>query len=234
MVIKQFLLASFLSTTVLLPPSWFTVSTLDPDTLKKVEQSVVRLTYPIHTINPWTGQPQDFTATCTGFVIGNADGEDADFSTILTAAHCIPSDPDGPDGVEVAPILVVDTYWPGRVLKVDDVNDLALVEAQFTKAPLKLRTGVVVRGMDAYSFGYGYALNTYLFLQHIIAAPYAEIAEDYPIGILVSPGFIGGMSGGPVVDKNGRYFSVVQASTEHVGYGPTLANLKAFLGAYAN
>lgn len=226
-------LASILSTNMILPASW-TVNSLPPDTLRKVEKSIVRINHPVQAVNFFTGEVITFYATCTGFVIKNdrnfVEGDVVEFSYILTANHCMP---DAPAVDEQPAPIIVDVYWPAEVVKVDVVNDLALIKANLTKPYLKSRQGSVTRGMPVFSFGYGYGLDTHLFLSHIVAAPLAVIDEGLPAGMLLSPGFVPGMSGGPVVDDMGRIVSIVQAGTSHgIGYGASLNVIKLFVGDY--
>jgi S1-C subfamily serine protease len=48
-------------------------------------------------------------------------------------------------------------------------------------------------------------------------------------GIVVQGGYIPGMSGGPVIDKDGQVVGIIQQSDQNIGYGVGVDRISEFL-----
>lgn len=155
------------------------------ETVKKVEASIV-----------WA-QVGD-SGGCTAFLINQAK------HYLMTASHCDP----GSEGV-----LWVDSVR-AKVLVLDSKRDLMIVEAAEidpARPALKLAAKNPVIGQEVMSVGYGYALERPFFRRASVqddkmALPGVEggpfISTDAP--------FVGGQSGGPIVDIAGNIVAIVQ------------------------
>jgi S1-C subfamily serine protease len=179
--------------------------------VKQVEKSVV-----------WAQVGDD--GGCTAFVINQ------DKHYLLTAAHCYPSE----HGV-----LWVD-FVPTRIVALDKQGDLMIVEAKDLDPALpalKLAAKNPSIGTEVMSIGYGYALERPFFRQaHVqddkMALPGVTggpfISTDSP--------FVGGQSGGPVVNAAGEVVAIVQrgdGGTTGLGVGADTirARVGRFFGA---
>lgn len=171
-------------------------------TIEKVEASTVFI----------TAQEEEGVGRCTGFVVQT--------HLVLTANHC------------VAETMSVDEIV-AHAVKVDKINDLALIYASTSKAPLAFRVAPVARFemLTAIGHGYGWKALTTLAVRVILVNGSLESDDNAPDGIIVQPGYIGGMSGGPVVDVNGLVVGIVQRGSAQIGYGVNAATILAFLGA---
>ena len=124
------------------------------------------------------------TSFCTGVVVG--------IDRAITARHCI-SD---------AESFTVDGQ-PSRVLKLE--NELALISIQVgSKSIIDVRKESVQIGDTIRTFGYAWGDMT--ILKRDIAAK----AND---DIIMDGGLAPGMSGGPVVDSNGKLAGINQGTT---------------------
>lgn len=147
---------------------------------------------------------------CTGFVINDAvkkDGEDLDY--ILTADHC-----DGKD-------LLADNT-PAKVIYKDAKKDLLVVAVEDTGRPaLKLAKENPKVGDEVASYGYGFALERPMFRVTHIADDRTYIPEDGIGGpfMVTDAVFVGGQSGGPVVNSKGEVVMIVQRGGSGVGIG---------------
>ncbi len=180
----------------------------------RVELSVVRITGEMSRLTE-DGLIHG-TYTCTGEVI--APGK------VLTAAHCVNGDPDTMKADETV----------FSVVKADEDLDLALVSVETHQKPaLKLRALPVYRfeHLTAIGYAYGYTkmsvLTEIVFLLH--DNPWVKGDSDIYPGIIVQGGYIGGMSGGPVVDAKGLQVSMVQRGNEFIGYGVDAQTIREFL-----
>lgn len=178
----------------------------------KVSESLVRLTGTIHATG-WLGEEFEAHYTCTAFAI-------ADHS-FMTAAHCMGNDMKGDDAAATA-------------LKVDKVNDLALLKIDLPRPAVKFRPSAVARGEDANGLGYGYSFKRFIVTYHKVVltdfSPSNPDDEDVLTpGLWMGNGVIGGMSGGPFVDKDGLVIGIVQRGSPQVGYGVGYDIIKAFL-----
>ncbi len=165
--------------------------------VKQVEKSVV-----------WANVGDE--GGCTAFVINQEK------HYLLTAAHCSP----GEHGV-----LWVDSV-PAKVIFYDKKRDLMVVQAENidpARPALKLAAKNPSIGEDVMSIGFGYALERPFFRQ-------AHIQDDKMIlpgvdgGPFVSTdsAFVGGQSGGPVVNMAGEVVLIVQrgdGATTGLGVG---------------
>ncbi len=178
-----------------------------PERINKITASIVRITGE-KDVETFFGT-QHAHYICTGFFIAE--------HRIMTAAHCI-GDNMTADGDKVTP------------LKVDHQTDLALLDAPFEYKPaLSFQEDALslYQEMNGVGYGYGWTRPTVTF-GRIILIDYSP-ESDLTAGMWVSAPFIGGMSGGPIVDNHGKVIGVVQRSTDESGYGVGVTIIRAFL-----
>lgn len=156
--------------------------------------------------DPWPGvvkhvesalvSVENSEGSCSGSVIDTAR------KYVLTAAHC--------DGSElyadrvVAHVLAKDTHEDLMVLKVEDLDPSRTALTLASKNP-GIQTQVL-------SCGFGYALERPFYRSARIADNAIVIPGIAQTFIGTDAPFIGGMSGGPVVNDLGQIVSIVQRS----------------------
>jgi S1-C subfamily serine protease len=144
-------------------------------------------------------------ALCTGFVI------DTKRKFVMTAAHC-----DGPqifaDRV-VAEVIAKDTKKDLLVLEVRNLDPL--------RPALKLAAGDPKIGQEVLSVGYGMALERPFFRKAMVSDTAVQIPEAGIGGpyIGLDSAFVGGQSGGPVVNSSGEVVLIVQMASNTIGIG---------------
>lgn len=145
---------------------------------------------------------------CTGFLIAD--------ERVMTAAHCVG------EQMTVAGLAVTD-------IASDTYYDLALLTVPIHDTPFQFRDVPVSRfeWLAALGHAYGWQRLTIFHVRvyHLDLTP----AEGMRPGLLVKPGYIGGMSGGPLVDSEGRVAGIIQASNRDLGYGISVTLIRAFL-----
>jgi S1-C subfamily serine protease len=132
---------------------------------------------------------------------------------------------------------------PGRVALaiptlVNPANDLAMFRVDDWTAPsLRLRTAPVAPGTPLAAVGYPLGSLVPLFTFGTVSSPNSVLpGAPFPAGVVVFGNFIAGMSGGPILDEQGRVVSVVQAGghaateAQDLGYGVLQSELAAFAG----
>lgn len=187
-----------------------TLSAFGPSHRKVVDRtmsSVVRITG-TKDMDTMFG-PMRASYVCTGFVINK--------HRVMTAAHCV-GEAMTADGIAV------------KVLKADETTDLALLDVDTNKPALAFQDRPLERGDALTALGYGFGWTRILVLEvKVLLVDYTPPGTDLAAGMFVDGGYIGGMSGGPVVDANGKVVSIVQRSVEKAGYGVGTLMMKAFL-----
>jgi len=144
-------------------------------------------------------------SSCTGFVIN------AVHNYVLSAAHC--------DGKEM---------WVDRVsakaISKDTMKDLVIYEVPDldpTRNALHLADKDPEIGQEVMSIGYGMALERPFFRKAMVS----DTAVSIPSAGLGGPfigldaAFVGGQSGGPVVNHKGEVVMIVQAASGTTGIG---------------
>lgn len=146
----------------------------------------------------------DKTHYCTGVVV------DAPKGWALTAVHC----------VELGKDIYVDEAL-SSIIKVNE--NFALVSVpKMDKPPLALGKSVPVMGSSVISSGYAYSIPGMTVLSRVIAN---RQGEDFGLDGPLIPG----MSGGPVVDQEGKLIGINQASTEALGLACGIGEIRSFL-----
>lgn len=144
--------------------------------------------------------------SCTGFVIRAHTKTDK--TLVLTAAHC--------DGDK----LFAD-HATAKVIMKDSKKDLMILETDDLDRPAITFAGKnPAQGQEVGSFGHGYGLETPMFRIAHVAAASIELpdVEGGPFVMTDAP-FVGGMSGGPVIDASGQVVMIVQRASGTVGIG---------------
>lgn len=136
---------------------------------------------------------------CTAFIINQEK------HYLLTAAHCFA----GQQGTVYADSI------PTRVVVLDQKKDLMVLEAKDidpSRPALKLATKNPERGSEVMSVGYGFALERPFFRQAHVQDDKTMIPEDGIGGPFISTdsSFVGGQSGGPIVNGLGEVVAIVQ------------------------
>lgn len=162
--------------------------------VKTVEKSIVYL--------------EGTDGACTAFVINQEK------HYLLTAAHCFSKE------------IWVDRV-AGKVISLDTKKDLMVVEAKDldpARPALKLAPKNPERGQEVMSAGFGFALERPFYRQAHVqddAFMYPEAGVGGPY-ISVDAPFVGGQSGGPVVNAAIEIVSIVQrgdGGTTGIGVG---------------
>jgi S1-C subfamily serine protease len=141
---------------------------------------------------------------CTGFITNAAAGE------VVTALHCITEDEES---------IYVDGE-PSLVLRYDTSYALLKIHAM-RKPPLEIGTKPPKLTDRVMSFGYA---NGYMQTLSRGVSRFWEhgwFAVDGPL--------VPGMSGGPIVDMDGRVVGMNQASDYAIGVASGVESLRAFL-----
>lgn len=170
--------------------------------IAKLEKSVVQL-----------------SDNCSGFVINEAE------DYVLTAKHCGPDDPSKP--------VVVDNI-PGKIVATDVHKDLLVVHVPgIDKPALVLAKKAADYGDAVVSFGYGGGFERPMLRQAIVAQPKALVPPAGPgEWVMLDAAFVGGQSGGPVVNEAGEVVMVVQMSNAYMGLGRSAEEIKDRVGKY--
>lgn len=173
----------------------------------RVSLSIVRITGDLEIDTPHGAQ--HISIVCTGEVVAP--------DRVLTAAHCLSNN------------LRVDGQI-ASVLRISIATDLALLQTSSKKPPLALRDDSVQRFEPLTGIGYAYGW-TVLTALHVTPTliDYTPDPETAP-GIFVQGAYIGGMSGGPVVDEQGYVVGVMQRYYDPgAGYGVGTVLIRALL-----
>lgn len=135
---------------------------------------------------------------CTAFIINQEK------HYLLTAAHCYAGKGE----------LWADSI-PTKVVALDLKKDLMVLEAKDidpSRPALKLAAHNPERGEDVMSVGYGFALERPFFRQAHVQDDQLMIPDNGIGGPFISTDspFVGGQSGGPVVNIKGEVVAIVQ------------------------
>lgn len=158
---------------------------------------------------------------CTGFVIN------AKLKYVMTANHC-----DAPEGRNV---------WVDRVQGViiskDTKKDIAIFEVKNldSKHPALTLAGKDPEiGQEVMSAGFGMNLERPLVRKAMVSDTALYINEDGIGGPLIAldAAFVGGQSGGPVVNKAGEVVMLVQFASGTVGMGVGANTLRERTGRF--
>ena len=149
-------------------------------------------------LTTWEGQ-----VFCSAFSI------DKERHYVITAAHCVDWNEDG---------FLVDGVFP-QVMFFDEALDVAVLYVYGMNRPeLKPRTKLIKVGMEVGAFGFAPedGLKAHFRAGNVSGI---EFSENGLIWVLVDQSAIGGMSGGPVVDTDGKVIMVTQISdrVRHLG-----------------
>ena len=207
----KFFLVPVLAFSVLAPFTFVSNFFHKPATMEdRVSDSIYRITGK-ETVDTWEG-PKVVNYSCTGFQIAP--------DRIMTAAHCVGEEMRA-DGLQVKAV-VSNKYY-----------DLAVLQG--VRAPMNVRPALefrekpVDRFEDLVAIGYGFGWNKLSVLKERVYIQNYHVDDDAAVGMIVQGGYIGGMSGGPVVDQAGHVVGVVQRGNQQIGYSVGTTIIKAFL-----
>lgn len=146
---------------------------------------------------------EEKASLCTGFVVNAAAGE------VLTARHCVPASGEVTvDGLDAV------------VLRTNDAFALLRMPPGI-KPPLTIRPARLHIGEPVTAFGYGWGQMLALKRHVALLWPDGDFGLDGPLAH--------GMSGGPVVDEEGKVVGLNQQSNEVLGIACGPPELQAFL-----
>lgn len=154
---------------------------------------------------------------CSAFSI---DGD----GTFMTAAHCT-------EGSEAGPSAGV---YSSTVEFVDPDRDIAVIhfDAKAMRRPaLSPHDGSVLAGSEYGALGFAYGLPSPLFKAGNIANSDIMI-ENGIAQTFIDEDAVGGMSGGPTFDKDGKIVAVITEGNGHFGKASSLVEILKVTSAY--
>lgn len=158
---------------------------------------------------------------CTGFVVNSLKKDNKDIDYVLTASHC-----------EAAKMYA--DQAEARLIAKNTEKDLMILQVEDLDRPvLKVAKEDPNVGDQVASYGYGFGLEKPILRLTNISAktyiPYQGIGG--PI-FFTDSDFVGGQSGGPVVNPAGEVVMMVQMGTEGVGIGVGAEVIRDKVGRY--
>ncbi len=191
---------------------------------------LVIFTTPASTQSPWTAVAERLTpsvyfleavdaddvvtSSCSGF------GINVEKKYILTAAHC--------DGHKVR----IDGTPSYKIFK-DERKDLMVLRGTLDMGPaLKLARENPAIGTSVASMGFGFGLEQPMFRVGNVSHARIEIEELSGPFVMIDANYIGGQSGGPVVNVAGELVSIVQRGAAGLGFGVGADTLRDKVGKY--
>jgi S1-C subfamily serine protease len=153
-------------------------------------------------------------SVCAGFVINQKR------SYVLTAAHCILNETTHEQAVPTVENMMA------FVTFVDEDVDVAVLTMTAAPRPaLHPRRKGVSKGVPAAAIGFAYGME----LSTIMAGQVGQIGGAW---VFFNFPFIGGMSGGPIVDLDGKVISVTQRSDSITGIGRPIDQILGATGKF--
>mgnify|MGYP001575059780 CR=1 FL=1 len=160
-------------------------------------------------------------SSCTGMVINAAVKGDKDY--ILTAAHCHQTGKEIYAESVATRVIFKDVRYDVAVLEVDDLDKPAVTFA--AKNPQT--------GDEVGSLGFGGGLEQpMLRIAHVSHAAIAIPDVDGGPFVMIDAGFVGGMSGGAVVNPAGEVVAIVQRASDKVGVGIGVDAIRKKIGRF--
>ncbi len=159
-------------------------------------------------------QGTEVAGSCTAFMIDNSK------KLVLTAAHC--------DGEKI----LVDGTATYRVFK-DERKDLMVLRASGVEGPnVPLAAASVDRGDEVASMGFGAGLEDPMFRIAHVSNVRMDIEGLSGPFVMIDAGFVGGQSGGPVVNDKGELVMIVQRGNDSLGIGVGVETIRDRVGKY--
>lgn len=159
-------------------------------------------------------QGTEVQGSCTAFMIDNSK------HYVMTAAHC--------DGEKI----LIDGTATYRVFK-DERKDLMVLRAMGVDGPnVKLAASDPSRGDEVASMGFGAGLEDPMFRIAHVSNVRMDIEGLSGPFVMIDAGFVGGQSGGPVVNENGELVMIVQRGNDSIGIGVGVEIIKDRAGKY--
>lgn len=158
--------------------------------------------------------------SCTGFVI------DTERKYVMSAEHCDASE----SKVWVDRVL-------GNVISKDTKKDLLVFEVKNLdplRPALKLASKDPEIGQEVMSAGYGMGLERPFFRKAMISDTAVQIPESGIGGpyMAIDAAFVGGQSGGPVVNHKGEVVMIVQRASSTTGIGVSASVIRERMGRF--
>lgn len=146
------------------------------------------------------------TSKCSGVVVGGRH--------IATAAHCVPAD-------------------AAQVVLHDEENDVAVIETETGVEPIQIAASEPKLRQQAWAIGYPDGSKEWPL---VLSTTVAAVESGYRPGAvrnIFHDGTRYGMSGGPIVDSDGKMVGLVSEMQDRggavVAASPTVGRLKALL-----
>ena len=156
----------------------------------------------------------ELQGSCTAFMINQEKKH------VLTAAHC--------DGEKI----LIDGTPTYRVFK-DERKDLMVLRANGVDGPnVKLAPADADRGDEVASMGYGAGLEDPMFRIAHVSNVRMDIEGLSGPFVMIDAGFVGGQSGGPVVNDKGELVMIVQRGNDSLGIGVGAEVIRDKVGKY--
>jgi S1-C subfamily serine protease len=166
---------------------------------ERVEASLVRVTH--------QGTLQKGQHICAGFVVNELRGN------VLTAYHCLLDTNQDTKESKLNPYFQVDGM-PSYVVSEFPDDDIVIVALPLLGKPsLDYRRKPLRKGLPVAALGFAYGLPTSTLLTGMIASPEADWGKE-GVWLTVDRHSIGGMSGGPMFDEEGRVVGVMQKTDD--------------------
>ncbi|HEX2825091.1 MAG TPA: serine protease [Burkholderiales bacterium] len=148
------------------------------------------------------GRSNSHTSTGSGFVAGS-------HGVMVTNYHVVADKALEPETYRLEYVLPDGRRGPLRILAIDVVHDLAVVQSDIADAPpLKFRDAALSKGDRAFSIGYPLGQGITVTEGTYNGRSEDQYYEHFHFTGAVNPG----MSGGPALDANGRVYGVNVAS----------------------